>query len=132
MREAVERRPSRAAPLVTGALGLGYVALVAVRDPAAGGPFLTCPFHLATGLWCPTCGATRGTHQLLRGDVVAALSACAPLALLLPLLAYGWATWLVPSLPGVDRIPRRWWFAAVAALVAYGVARNLPGSALAP
>lgn len=132
MRAQALGRPSRAAALVTGAFGVGYLTLVAVRDPADGGLYPRCPFHLVTGLWCPTCGATRGTHDLLHGDLAAALSACAPLVVLLPLLAYGWVTLLVPSLPGIDHIRRRWWFAAIAALVAYGVARNLPGSALAP
>lgn len=31
-----------------------------------------CPLHLATGLPCPTCGLTRATRLLLRGDFTAA------------------------------------------------------------
>ncbi len=127
-------------PAVVGAAGLAATALVGLRDPAAGGPFLPCPFHAVTGLWCPLCGATRGVHKLLSGDVLGALGSCAPLAVVLPLVAWAWLAWALPTVGGPAitppwRLPRWLVPAGIVALVAFGVARNLPWdplNALAP
>jgi hypothetical protein len=43
--------------------------------------FPHCPFHVITGIPCPSCGATRGGLALLRGHVLSAL-AFNPLAVL--------------------------------------------------
>ena len=57
-----------------------------------------CPLHLATGLACPGCGATRLAQALLRGDWQAAWEANPALLLALPLLfawlAYDEAYWI--------------------------------------
>ena len=52
-------------------VGLAMSALF-LWDPAAGGPFPPCPWLALTGLQCPGCGALRGTHALLHGEVAAA------------------------------------------------------------
>ena len=36
-------------------------------------PPVLCPFHVVTGLPCPTCGATRSVFAFARGDVLGAL-----------------------------------------------------------
>jgi hypothetical protein len=65
----------RLAPIACGTGLAASAALVATNNPSAGRlHFPTCPFHQMTGLWCPACGLTRGTYQLLHGHVAAALS----------------------------------------------------------
>jgi uncharacterized membrane protein HdeD (DUF308 family) len=93
-----------------------------------------------TGLWCPGCGLTRGTYQLLHGHVGAALgyNVFTPLALAAILVA--WLAWLRVSWGASPiRLPRaaqRWATLALPVLlVVYGIVRNLPVAplrALAP
>lgn len=47
-----------------------------------------CPFRWLTGFTCPGCGSTRGMHQLLHGNVVAAFQLNPLLLLALPFLIY--------------------------------------------
>ena len=119
-----------AAPIATGcclALGAAYVAAV---DPAQGGAFVPCPFHAITGLWCPGCGLTRATHQLLHGHLEQGLhdNLLAPFVLML--IVASWLAWLLDSTgarPRRRRLPG--WATAVAIVIAlaFGVVRNLPG-----
>ena len=51
------------------ALGIVAAALPGIED----GP-VACPFRAVTGLPCPTCGLTRATHSLMRGDLDGALA----------------------------------------------------------
>ncbi|MGE0879047.1 MAG: DUF2752 domain-containing protein [Acidimicrobiia bacterium] len=119
-------------PIVTGALGLGALAYAAAIDPAKGGVFPACPFHAATGLWCPGCGSLRGIHDLLHGNVAAALSSNALLVVTLPLIAWAWLAWIVPSLR-CKRIPMAAVWGLFAVALVFGVARNTTGfAALAP
>jgi Protein of unknown function (DUF2752) len=123
-------------PAAVGAAGLAATAYAGVRDPSSGGPFLPCPFHAVTGLWCPMCGATRGVHKLLSGDVLGALGACAPLAVVLPLIAWAYMAWALSTVGGPTitppwRLPSGLVPAGIVALVTFGVARNLPWEPLA-
>ncbi len=122
----------RAAPIACGCALVAATAFVATHDPAAPGSlFPGCAFHQITGLWCPGCGLTRGTYQLLHGNIGAALghNVFTPLALAAIMIA--WLGWLRVSWgrPPV-RLPRsagRWAALAMPALIiAYGVLRNLP------
>ena len=47
-----------------------------------------CPFRALTGFTCPGCGSTRGMHQLLHGNAVAAFELNPLLLLALPFLLY--------------------------------------------
>ena len=116
----------------------GYVAL---NDPAAAGSrFPACAFYSMTGLWCPGCGLTRGTHHLLNGDLPAALSYNVFTPLVVVAIAFSWLAWVStasgrPMRSFGDVLPRWWGGALATVLVVYGVARNLPISplrALAP
>ena len=72
----------------------GAAALVAFGDPAAAGSrFPNCMFHQVTGLWCPACGLTRGTHELLNGHIVAALGSNLFTPLVLLAIAATWVAW---------------------------------------
>ena len=94
------------------AAGLGYAAWV--RATGLGAP---CPFHMLTGLYCPGCGVTRCISALLQGNWQAALRSNAAIVVLAPLAC------------GSIRLTRRQnaaVYVAIAALVVFGVVRNLP------
>ncbi|HUP47557.1 MAG TPA: DUF2752 domain-containing protein [Thermoanaerobaculia bacterium] len=112
------RRPA-ALYVLLAALAAAVTAVVYAFDPATARFYPPCVFHALTGLQCPGCGGTRALHQLLHGNIAAAFRlnpmvfaflAVAPLAAIRPaLLLRPWAAWL-----------------AVAALLGWGVLRNLP------
>ena len=118
--------------LFRGAISFGFVALVALRifDPALPGFFPPCPLRALTGWHCPGCGSLRAMHQLLNGNVGAALAMNPFAVIALPFLSYGMASHACFEirgryLPGVF-IPGRWIWIMAVAIVAFGVARNLP------
>lgn len=124
----------RVAPLCCGAALAAGAMLVATNDPATpGSRFPACTFHAATGLWCPGCGLTRGTHQLLNGDIPAALGMNVFTPLVLVAIIGAWwrwtrSAWGTGSPPITANTSWTMWLAAV--LVAYGVLRNVPIDAL--
>lgn len=104
--------------------GCAALALVAAVDPARTTLGPPCPLRAVTGLDCPLCGATRATHQLLRGDVAAALELNALYVVALPvvLALVGW--WAIRGrLPAFA--PRLRWV-AITAVFAFFILRNLP------
>jgi hypothetical protein len=122
----------RAAPICCGGALAGAAAFVATHDPSAAGTrYPGCVFHQMTGLWCPGCGLTRGTYELLHGHLGAALgyNLFTPVALAVVVVA--WLGWLRMSWgASAIRVPHsigRWLVvtAPVLALV-YTVLRNLP------
>jgi drug/metabolite transporter (DMT)-like permease len=121
-----------AAGVALAAVG-GYVAL---NDPSApGSRFPACAFHSLTGLWCPGCGLTRGTHHLLNGDLPAALSYNVFTPIAVVAIAFTWLAWASTAsgrpMRSLNDVLPRWWGGALASvLVAYGIARNLPISGL--
>ena len=81
--------------------------------------FPPCPFHFATGLYCPGCGATRAVYHLLHGDLILVFRNN-----LLFLPALGFLIWLGlrrketlhPAVPTVF----------IVLVVLFGILRNLP------
>jgi hypothetical protein len=129
----IKRTPARLVPhVVCGAALAGTAAYIAANDPAAAGSrFPACGFRAATGLWCPGCGLTRGTHQLLNGDVAAAVSYNVFTPIVVGLIVVAWAAWTARAVgrrvPTVADVMPRWGMTAlVCVLLVYGVARNLP------
>lgn len=122
--------------------GVGIVVVLGVLwafDPTAARIPL-CSFYASTGLYCPGCGATRATHEMLHGHGLRALHDNALWALGWPVLSYVLFSELLRStgwrpLPGdLGRRTGFWITVALVALV-FGVLRNLPGepwSLLAP
>jgi hypothetical protein len=107
------------------------LALVSLRvfDPTSG-VFPPCPLHALTGWYCPGCGSLRAFHQLLRGNLQNAL-ALNPFAVVVsPFLVYGTVSYAVFVLRGkyLPRlfVPASWIRALCAAIVAFGVFRNIP------
>lgn len=126
---------SVSAMALTGAMG--SVALL-IHDPNVAGSYGTCPFLLLTGFYCPGCGALRGTHDLLTGNVSGAVSNN---LLLLPAIVWlGW--WWVASVARLAGIPPSRFRSApssagfsmvlLGVIAIFTVVRNLPGSPLAP
>jgi Protein of unknown function (DUF2752) len=116
--------------LGTGALFAGGLAYVGLGDPHSPDfVFPVCPFKALTGWNCPACGGLRMTHDVLHGDLGAAVVDNVFLLIGLPLLAVWFAVrWRrghpLMTIPAIVVI-------AVAA-IAWTVIRNLPGFPLVP
>jgi hypothetical protein len=116
--------------LGTGAVLAGALAYVGIADPHRPGfGFPVCPFKALTGWNCPACGGLRMTHDILHGDLGAAVVDNVFLLVGLPmLLAWLLLRWRsgkpLMNTPAVVVI--------VVAAITWTVARNLPGFPLVP
>lgn len=128
-------RPGWRGPVAGAGLALAGVGLVLLRDPHAEGALGICPSLLLTGGYCPGCGSLRGVHDLATGQV---LEAVGHNLLLVPALL--WVVWWWTArvaaaagraLPGPPS-SARFSYLLLAVLLVFTVARNLPGSPLAP
>ena len=126
-------KPGRArvyTTLGTAAVFAGALTYVGVVDPhREGSLFPPCPFKLLTGWNCPACGGLRMTHDLLHGDLAAALTDNVFLLVGLPLLAI-WALWRRRRGRPVMTWPLG--VLVLVSAVAWTVVRNLPGFPLVP
>ncbi|MGE2713878.1 DUF2752 domain-containing protein [Mycolicibacterium litorale] len=116
--------------LGTGALFAGALAYIGLADPHRPG-FLAppCPFKLLTGWDCPACGGLRMTHDLLHGDIAAAVADNVFLLVGLPLLA-SWI--LIRRRQHRTVMPTSAIVVVVVAVLSWTVVRNLPGFPLVP
>ena len=123
-------KTARYAAVGTGVALTGALAYVGLADPHRPGfLFPGCPFKALTGLNCPGCGGLRMTHDLLHGDLSAAVVDNAFVLVGLPLLMI----WLVVRWRLGKRLMPAPAIATVAvAVVAWTVVRNLPGFPLVP
>ena len=108
----------------------GLIVLRALTLPrnSPGLPDL-CPLHRTTGLWCPLCGGTRATRELLHGNLWAAMG-YNPFALVLEVVVMVLvARWLLAWLRGRRRplVTGREGILLGVALAVFAVVRNLPG-----
>jgi hypothetical protein len=130
------RRKRVVAPVATIAgLGAATVALH-LRDPHASGSWGYCPISLL-GIYCPGCGGLRAVNDLTHGDLIGAASSNALLLLIMPLAVFLLARWTIDAWRGRQRgLPAltSWQVLSVgvALTTVFTVARNLPGSWLAP
>lgn len=104
--------------------------LLRIYDPATSTLFPPCPVYFLTGWYCPGCGSLRAMHQLLHGQVRVAW-AMNPLSVpLFPFLAYGLAAEAMLYARGRKLpllvLPGAWIRALCAAILLFGIARNLP------
>ena len=112
-----------------GFAGLAAAAVLFFFDPAKNHFYPVCQFHLLTGLYCPGCGATRASYQLLHGNFLMALHDNALFVAILVALALRSLWFLKQRKSGKSVrffIPpyTLWTFLAVAVVIA--VLRNLP------
>ena len=122
--------------LAEAGLTLATVALH-FRDPHQHGSWGFCPLYAATGIYCPGCGGLRAVNDLTRGDVGAALSSNVVVVALIPVAIVLLLVWTLDRWRGVERHlpqkavrPVQW--TGLTLLLLFTVARNLPGSWLAP
>ena len=112
------------------ALGFAGVAVLYTFDPRNPGTYPICPFLGLTGYHCPGCGTLRAMHQLLYGNVIAALGYNPLTVLSLPFIAYSFADGAMKSfrkkgLPTIF-IPHQYIWALFVAIVAFWLLRNVP------
>lgn len=116
--------------------GIAGAAVLFFFNPSKFGFYPVCQFHQLTGLFCPGCGATRASYQLLHGNILAALHENALYVVTLTALAARGAWFLRRRLrhePVCFFVPPAvLWVYLVVALV-FVVLRNIPAfSFLAP
>lgn len=120
-----------AATVTLGAACL-YTFLVDPNNPSNAYP--QCPLKYATGIDCPGCGGLRATNALLHGDIIGAADHNIFALVLLPVMAYMFARWVLAqfdlTLPTV-RWPRAFTWITPLLLVAFTIARNIPVPGLA-
>ena len=129
-RAASGRRIGLGLLMVLPALPGGLIVLRALTLPrnSPGLPDL-CPLHRTTGLWCPLCGGTRATRELMHGDLWAAMG-YNPFALVLEVVVVVLvARWLIASARGLRRplVTGGEGILLGVALAVFAVVRNLPG-----
>lgn len=123
-------RPARHGALGAGVVLAGALAYTGLADPHRPGfLFPPCPFKLMTGWNCPACGGLRMTHDVLHGDLGAAVVDNAFALVGLPLLA-AWI--LVRWRLGKPIFPLPAVVTLIVAAVIWTVIRNLPGFPLSP
>ncbi|CAN5441767.1 DUF2752 domain-containing protein [soil metagenome] len=124
------RRTTLYATVGSGALFAGALTYVGLVDPhRAGSLFPACPFKLVTGWDCPACGGLRMTHDLLHGDVAAAVVDNVFLLVGLPALL----AWVLLRRSQGRRVMTTPVITLLAvSAVTWTVVRNLPGFPLVP
>ena len=108
-----------------------------VRDPHVSHSWGVCPLYALTGVYCPGCGGLRGVNDLSNGHLGQAASSNLLLVLAIPFavvffLRWSYGAWTGREVRPVPAIPRSVTTAVIVLVVAFTVARNLPGSWLAP
>lgn len=121
----------------------GISLLVTTRNPHRAGALGGCPVHWLTGGYCPGCGSLRAVYDLEHGHLLEAAGHNAlTVFIVLPWLATWWVLTLRAALRTRRREPelvpqaasslqKSGWGVLALALV-FTLARNLPGSVLAP
>lgn len=104
------------------------VAFFALVDPTEAPLYPKCPLLSASGLHCPTCGASRALHALVHGEWQVALDRNAFVVGAFPLVG----TYLIAHVfqlrlrKCAPEFPTRLVLTAVILMLAFGIARNIP------
>jgi hypothetical protein len=111
--------------------GLAAAATLFAVDPNEPGHYPTCPFLATTGWYCPGCGALRGIHDLLHGDLAGAIARNPMTVIAVPYLVLAWITWVLRTTgrpaPRSTSLPPWTIWLLLGLVIAFGVLRNLPG-----
>jgi hypothetical protein len=108
-----------------------------VRDPHISHSYGVCPLYALTGLYCPGCGGLRGVNDLTDGHLGQAASSNLLMVLAIPFAValfgrWAYASWTGRDAPAIPTMPVAARWGLVLVVVVFTVARNLPGSWLAP
>lgn len=132
----VDRLPRWLGPAAATAVVAAGGALVRTESPTSNPILPPCPLYALTGIHCPGCGSTRATHALLNGDLVAAFGLNPLMVMAIPVLVFAFLRWWANAFgrtprDGVElRLPPQLIYGLFGLVVAFGVARNLPWSAV--
>ena len=139
--EPITARPTRSERMLGPVLTIGGLAAATLalhlRDPHVSHSWGVCPLYALTGVYCPGCGGLRGVNDLSNGHLGAAVSSNLLLVVAIPFALYFLARWTWVSWQGsgatvVPALPRSVKIGLGALVLVFWVARNLPGSWLAP
>lgn len=121
---------SRPVAVGTAGLLLGALAYVGLVDPhRPHSAFPACPFKVLTGWNCPACGGLRMMHDVLHGDLAAAVVDNVFLLVGLPGLAF----WVLLRMRQGRPVFNPAAVAVLAVLtITWTVVRNVPGFPLVP
>jgi hypothetical protein len=124
------RRRRRYAAVGTAALFGGALTYVGVADPHnRDAVFPPCPFKMLTGWNCPACGGLRMTHDIIHGDLAAAVVDNIYLLVGIPALI----TWILYRRSAGRPVATKSLFAVIiVSAIAWTITRNLPGFPLIP
>jgi hypothetical protein len=108
--------------------GFAAALVLYLLDPTRVPIYPVCTFHRLTGLECPGCGSLRALHQLLHGHLIAALRLNAFFVLSLPVFAWAGFRWVRRQMKNEPAVAIRpaWLWLYLAALIAFGIIRDLP------
>ena len=123
-------RPLPGRFILPGLLTVAAIVLIWLVDPRQFN-WTVCAFYRMTGLYCPGCGATRATHDLLHGELVSALRHNALWVLAFPLAVYAVLSEIRRLTRGRplpwDPVENRWFLVgAITVAVLFGLLRNVP------
>ncbi|MCF7956272.1 MAG: DUF2752 domain-containing protein [Phycisphaerae bacterium] len=114
----------------TSATILAVAVILYFATPGESDLFPPCPFKSLTGLYCAGCGTLRGLHQLLHGNLVAAMGLNPLMVLSLPYLGYAYfSLWskVTRGKPLPSKfIPAKWLWMLLAAIILFAIVRNIP------
>lgn len=116
---------------VLATLGAAGIALVLfLFNPSQYGFYPRCMLYVMTGIYCPGCGASRATYQLLHGHVLTAMHYNVLFVLSLPFAAFYSLRWVVCWMNGRPAPPMiiqpKWLIAGGVVLFIFTVLRNIP------
>ncbi|MDZ7288330.1 MAG: DUF2752 domain-containing protein [candidate division KSB1 bacterium] len=99
-------------------------------DPAKSMRGFQCPFYALSGFYCSGCGSLRSLHQLLHGNLGAAMALNPLMVLSLPFLGYAYVSFVLFGLTGRSLpeifIKPFWIWTLLGIIVAFGILRNIP------
>ena len=102
-------------------------ALLYFFNPAEHGFFPVCVFHSTTGWNCPGCGGLRAVHQLLHGHVETAFRFNPLFVIAVPVAMIFLVRGLLRRSPDKNfSFQPVWLWVGLVAVIAFGIARNLP------
>jgi hypothetical protein len=122
-------RPRRGIAALWFGFAIAAGVVLYLVDPASSRLFPECPFRALTGLLCPGCGTTRALHQLMHGELAAAIRLNPMLLVVVPIFGYSAISGFNLVARGVPlprpRIPAIWIWALLTGIMGFWLLRNV-------